>query len=55
MGLVARYRLDSDEELIDQDLDQQMRSRHVYPKFPIDPSTVAKAQTGEEPIQWRDR
>ncbi len=54
VGLVARYRLDSDEELIDQDLHQQMRSRHVYPTIPIDPSIVAKAQTGEEPLPGRD-
>ena len=55
VGLVARYRLDSDDELIDQDLDQQMRLRYVYPTIPIDPSTVAKAQTGEDPIPGRDR
>ncbi len=44
VGLTARYRLDSDEELTDQRLNRQMRSRHVYPK----------AQTDDTPRPGRD-
>ena len=38
----------------DQDMNQLMVARHVYPTFPINPRTVAKAQTGGEPNKGRD-
>ncbi len=52
--LSARYELDSDEELIDQDFDGQMVRQLAYPTHPIDPNTVAPPAPGEQPGQGRD-
>ena len=54
VGLSARYELDSDEELIDQDFDRQMVQRLAYPTYPIDPNTVAPPAPGGTPGRGRD-